>query len=128
MVKISLVIPDVEIGSEIIRLLDEADFPVTVALWVLWSRDGEWEYVIATPLYDKVGLKECYGRLLAALQPLDQHVVHEIRFRILGHKKPLIRGLRRAYGKDKSVEGRHLRGPAPGSKIWIEDSYVYRIK
>lgn len=128
MVKVSLVMPDVEVGSEIVRLLEEGDFPVTVAMWLLRTQDSEWEFVVATPLYDKFGPKESYHRLLGALRSMDAHTLHITHIRILGHKNPLIRGLRRAYGKDKSVEGRHLGGPAPGSKIWIEDSYVYRIK
>jgi hypothetical protein len=127
MVKASLVGPDAKLGLEVLRLLDAAGFPLTVAMWLLNDERDEWELTIATPLYDKLGPKESYRRLLAALKPLDPHVLHGLAVRILGHKNPLIRGLRRAFAKTASVEGMRLGGHSIGD-VWIEDAYVYRIK
>jgi hypothetical protein len=53
--------------------------------------------------------------------------LHGLAVRILGHKNPLIRGLRRAFAKTASVEGMRLGGHSIGD-VWIEDAYVYRIK
>jgi hypothetical protein len=129
MAKTSLVSPDIELGSEVIGLLDDAGFPLTVALWVLGGEDeGEWELIVGTPLYDKVGPKESYRRLLAALASMDPNALHQLPIRILGHKNPLIRGLRRIFGKTASVEGMRLGGHALGGSVWIDDAYVYRVK
>ena len=98
-----------------------------MALWSLNDEAGEYELVMATPLYDKLGQKQAYLKLLSSLAPLDQRVVHNLRMRLLGHKNPLIRGLRRLFGKTASVEGMRLGGHAIGG-VWIDDAYVYRIK
>jgi hypothetical protein len=127
MVKRALVSPDVDLGSQVVRTLDAAGFPLTVALWSFNDEGGEYELVMGTPLYDKEGQKQAYLKLLSALSPLDQRVVHNLRMRLLGHKDPLIRALRRTFAKTASVEGMRLGGHAIGG-VWIDDAYVYRIK
>jgi hypothetical protein len=127
MAKRTLVSPDVELGSEAVRALDAAGFPLTVALWFLNDEAEEYQLILGTPLYDKEGPKESYGRALAAWSSWDRRKVHNLDIRILGHKDPLIRGLRRTFGKTASVEGMRLGGHAIGG-VWIDDAYVYRIK
>jgi hypothetical protein len=127
MAKRTLVTPDIELGSEVVRALDASGFPLTVALWSFNEEAEEYQLVMGTPLYDKEGPTECYGRILAALSSWDPRVVHDIDMRVLGHKNPLIRGLRRTFGKTASVEGMRLGGQTIGG-VYIDDAYVYRIK
>jgi hypothetical protein len=127
MAKKALVSPDLELGSEIVQALDEASFPFTVAMWSFNEEADDYELIIGTPLYDKDGLKESYRALSAALSKMDRNIVRELRTRILGNKNPLIRGLRRLFGKTASVEGMRLGGHTIGG-VWLDDSYVYRIK
>lgn len=127
MAKRILVGPDIELGSEVVRALDEAGFPLTVALWSFNEEAEGYQFVMGTPLYDKAGPRECYHRILAALSSWDPRVVHDIDMRVLGHKDLLIRGLRRTFGKTASVEGMRLGGQAIGG-VYLDDAYVYRIK
>jgi hypothetical protein len=127
MAKTALVGPDINLGSEVLRLLDAASFPLTVALWIFKDETGEWEFTIGSPLYDKAGGIQSYRRLLAALAPLDPNVLHDLPIRILSLKNPLIRGLRRALGKTAPGDGIRIGGHAVGG-IWVDDGYVYRIR
>src|SRR6185437_15206607 len=57
------------------------------------------------PLYDKFGPRVAYGRLLQALKSIDFHTINELRIRVVGTREPLMRGLRRAYAKDRPSRG-----------------------
>ena len=68
MAKTILVGPDLAWGEEILRALDQAKFPITAALWVLRKeRSDDWELIVATPLYDKLGAQPAYLRLIEVL-------------------------------------------------------------
>jgi hypothetical protein len=123
MVKTLLVVPDVELGEALLRTLDEARYPVTVALWLL--RREEWTLIASTPLYAR-GAKEAYLRLYAALASSGP-ALNDLPVRLYSNRDPLIKGLRKMLGKTKSVEGMRLGGHSIGG-VWIEDGYVYRIK
>ena len=120
-----LVGPDVDLGAGILRALDAAKFPVTVALWLLKEDEGEWTLVLGTPLYDK-DPDEAYGRLGSALRP-EGYYLGLLPIRIEGHRHPLIAGLRKTFGNAASVEGMRL-GKHSIRGVWIDDAYVYRIK
>jgi hypothetical protein len=49
----ALVSTDVEMGSELLKVLDEAAFPVTAAAWIYFPDDDEWRLVIRTPKVEK---------------------------------------------------------------------------
>jgi hypothetical protein len=125
MVEAPLVVPDVEFGKRILRALDEAGFPLTVAMWL--KQDDDWTLVIATPLYERIGVKEAYRRLLAALSTEGPIVLAALPVRLEGHRSPFIKALRKTFGKTASVEGMRLGGHTIGG-TWVGDGYVYRIK
>jgi hypothetical protein len=126
MVTTTLVGPDFALGREILRGLDAEGFPMTAALWLLQKERGDWKLVIATPLRDKLGAMGAYDRLNSVLfkeglNPID------IPIRLEGSRHPLIKALRKIFGKAASVEGMRLGLQSIGG-VWIDDAYVYRIK
>jgi hypothetical protein len=117
MVKTFLVSPDIELGSKVLHALDAAKFPLTVALWLFEEERGSWNLIVATPLYDRLGPKEAYGRLIAALSSQIPRTLSEIPILLESNRSPLIKGLRRMFGKTASVDGMRLGGQSIGSGL-----------
>lgn len=127
MAKATLLSPDLELGDEILEMLDAGKFPVTAALWVLSEELGGWQFVIGTPFYEKLGTREAYGRLIAALRVDDPVSMRFDDVRLMGNRDPFVRELRQIFGKAASVKGMRLGGQRFGN-MYIEDAVVYRIK
>lgn len=125
MVEAPLVVPDVKFGKDVLRVLDAAVFPLSVAMWL--KEDAGWTLVIATPFYEEAGPKDAYLRLRSALSTEGPISLGELPIRLEGNRSPLIRALRKTFGKTASVEGMRLGGHTIGG-TWIDDAYVYRIK
>ena len=117
--------PSVEFGEDILAKLDAAKYPLSVALWL--KEEAKWTLVIGTSLYDKKGPKEAYHRLLAALSVEGPVVLGRLPIRLEGNQHPLIKALRKIFGRTGSVAGMRLGGHSIGGQ-WIDDGYVYRIK
>src|SRR5690242_14662798 len=101
MVEAPLVVPDIEFGKKVLNALDAAEFPLSVALWL--KEDTDWTLVLATPLYEGIGPKEAYRCLLAALSAEHPVSLGELPLRLEGHRNPLIKALRKTFGKTASV-------------------------
>src|SRR5580692_10669443 len=103
-------------------MLDAARFPVTAALWA-FSEDelGGWQFVIGTPLYEKLGTRAAYGKLIAAVRVNDPTSMLFDDVRLMGNREPFIRELRRLFGKTEAVKGVRLGGQSIGG-IHIEDA------
>ena len=125
MVEAPLVVPDVEFGRKILRALDVAQFPLTVAAWL--KENDDWNLVLATPLYEEIGVKEAYRRLLAALSTEGPVYLAGLPLRLEGQRSPFVKALRKTFGKTVSVEGMRLGGHTIGG-TWVGDGYIYRIK
>ena len=54
---------DIDEGRRFLELLSEAKIKVQAALWQWSESSGEWQFLIVTPLVEKLGLKEAYRRL-----------------------------------------------------------------
>ncbi len=126
MAKETLVGLDIDLGAKAIRALDAAGYPVTVAVWLLTEEWGEWRLLIATPLYDKLGLKEAYLQLVTALSSTASELVHEVPIIVKGNRNGFVRHLRNTFGATAAVTGMRLGGQTIGD-VWVEDAYVYRI-
>jgi hypothetical protein len=124
--KTTLVAPDSKTADEILELLKAAKFPVTVAAWVLSRELGGWQFVIGTPLYDKLGGREAYGRLIAAIRASDPASVLFEDVRLMSNRNPFIRDVRRAF------EGRGFRrGVGMAGLIgdmWVDEARFYYVK
>ncbi|MCP5120080.1 MAG: hypothetical protein GY953_55495 [bacterium] len=127
MAKDTLVGIDLELGSRVLALLDEAKLPITAALWLLNEDYGGWRLLLASPIYDKEGPRAAYLRVLKVLAAADPELVNEAPIWLLGTRHRLVRELRRIYGGTPSVEGMRLGGHSIGD-VWVEDGFVYRIR
>ena len=127
MAKTILVGPDLELGERILHSLDEAKFPVSVALWISMDEENRnWTLLISTPTYDHESPGEAYRQLVAALQSTG-YTLGQLPTRLESNRKPLVKALRRIFGKTASGHGMRLGGQMIGG-VWVDDAYVYRIK
>lgn len=127
MAKTTLVGPDLALAEEILGTLDAAKFPITVALWLLQKERDEWKLVIATPLYDQLGAQKAYLQLIKTLSSDGPVALSDLPIRLESNHRPLIKALRKLFGKAASVQGMRLGLQSIGG-VWIDDAYVYRIK
>jgi hypothetical protein len=125
MAKETLVGIDVELGNQILGLLDAAKFPVPVALWIRSGDEGRLRLLLATPLYDKLGTREAYRKLIDTLWTSDQDWVNS-PIQLQSTRTPLARELRRIFKKYPNA-GRHLGGQMIGG-VWVDEAYVYRVQ
>jgi len=124
--KAALVNIDVEKGSEILKVLDDANLKVRVALW-LYSPDYEdWRLVLSSREFDQTDLVEAYGLVNSALDAAGIPLEQTPPTLILSLSSPFIRTLRKIFGKAKSVEGMRLGGQMIGDRF-VDDAYVYRV-
>jgi hypothetical protein len=124
--KAALVSIDIETGAEILRALDKADLKVKVAAWFQLPEYGDWRLVLASRGFDVPDLRDAYGLIRKALEAEGFPIERRPTILVMRTSEPLIRDLRRIFGKTKSVEGMRLGGQTIGDRF-IEDGYVYRI-
>jgi hypothetical protein len=65
--KTSLVGYEMETGSKILQILDEAGLQVKVALWAILPEYEEWRLVLFSRKFDAAGLTDAYGLIHKAL-------------------------------------------------------------
>jgi hypothetical protein len=124
--KASMVSLDIERGAKIFDSLLGARVKVNVALWMYLSEYEDWRLVLSARQFDKLGLRAAYGLIHDALDGAGFTPERTPPIMILLMADPLIRELRRLFGKTKSVEGMRLGGQMIGGRF-VEDAYVYRI-
>jgi hypothetical protein len=124
--KAALVSIDIETGAEILRALDSADLKISVAAWFQLPEYADWRLVLASRSFDVVERREAYGLIHKALDVAGVAVERTPALLIVRMSDPLIRDLRKIFGKTKSVAGMRLGGQVIGDRF-IEDGYAYRI-
>lgn len=117
---------DLERGSEILRILDQAGIRVSVALWAVLEEYNDWRLLLASRRLDANRLLESYGLVNDALRAAGFPMEHKPSIVILAMTDPTVRELRRIFGKATNAEGMRLGGQQIGNR-WVEDAYVYRI-
>jgi hypothetical protein len=127
MVKDVLVSSDIDIGAEVLRALDAAELDIKVALWAFLPEYEEWWLVLASRKPDSVGQLDGIGMVHRAVDTAEIPIRKVPHFRILGMRDPLIRDLRRIFGKTANVDGMKLGGQTLGGRF-IEGAYIYRIR
>lgn len=126
MVKTALVGLDIDKGARILRILDDANLDIKVALWAYLGDYEDWRIVLASRKFDSVGHWDSYGVLHKALGKAGISLEETPSVVILGMNDPFIKTLRRIFGKAKSVAGMRLGLQSIGNRF-LEDAYVYRI-
>jgi hypothetical protein len=121
-----LVDSDVEMGRELLRILDETKFPVTAAAWIFFSDIQEWRLVVRTPKAEK-NLQQALLELAMALDKQG-----DLRKRLDLSRVKLVPPKDRmlaAMGKVVKVEGtsniRFSRNVIDG--VLVDDALIYRL-
>jgi hypothetical protein len=117
---------DIGRGAEVIDILDRAKVKVSVALWAHLSEYEDWRLVIAARGFDALELRAAYRLLHDSLRAEGMTSEKTPVAMIFAMTDPFIKGLRKIFGKTKSVEGMRLGGQMIGDRF-IEDAFVYRI-
>jgi hypothetical protein len=125
-VKTVLVGPDIERGTKILQILDEAGLKVSVALWVFLAEYEDWRLILSSRKFDAVGLKGTYGLFHDTLDAAGFTLEETPTVGIFRTNDPFIRALRKTFAKAKSVDGMRLGGQTFGDRF-VEDAYAYRI-
>ncbi len=115
------------LAAEILGLLDAAKFPITVAMWLFERERDEWTLIVATPLYDQLGAHKAYLRLIEILSVDGPVALSDLPIRLESARRPMIKALRKMFGKATPVSGMRLGHQSVGG-VWIDDAYIYRIK
>jgi len=124
--KAALVGIEVDTGSRILKILDEADLQVKVALWAILPEYEDWRLVLSSRKFDDGSLRDAYGLLHKALDAVGFPLEQTPTVVILRTSDPFVKNLRKIFGKTKSVEGMRLGGQTIGDRF-IDDAYAYRI-
>jgi len=124
--KAALVSVDLEKGSRILQILDDAEMRVNVALWAVLADYDDWRLVLSSRKFDAAGPTGAYGLLHDALDAVGFTLEEPPPVVILRTSDPFIKALRKIFGKTKSVEGMRLGGQVIGDRF-IDDAYTYRV-
>ncbi len=124
--KTALVGFEVEKGSRILQILDDASLQVKVALWAYLGEYEEWRLVLSSRKFDDGSLRDAYGLLHKALDAAGYPLEQTPTVVILRTSDPFIKTLRKIFGKTKSVEGMRLGSQTIGNRF-LDDAYTYRI-
>src|ERR1700722_4739684 len=125
--KSALVSIEVDRGAQILGILDQARFKISVALFVHLSEYETWRLVLAGRQLDGTPrLQDAYGLLHKALDAAGITYEKSPPILILPIEDSFIKALRLPFGKSRSVECMILGGQSIGNRF-VEEGYVYRI-
>jgi arginyl-tRNA synthetase len=124
--KAALVGFEVEKGSRILQILDDAGLQVKVALWAYLAEYEEWRLVLSSRKFDDISLGEAYGLLHKALDAAGFPLEQTPTIVILRSGDPFVKMLRKTLGRARSVEGMRPGGQTIGDRF-VEDGYAYRV-
>jgi len=124
--KTLLVSMELEQGSQILRILDEAGLKIKVTLWVVLDEYGDWRLLLCSRRFDELGLGGAIDLVNRALATAGFPIEDKPPILILPMSDPFVRSLRHIFGKTSNVEGMRIGGQQIGNR-WVEDGYAYRI-
>ena len=125
MAKTALVATDLSIGQAVAEALDKTDLPVSVAAWLFLDQYEDWRFVLASRDLD--GGAKSYGRVHDALASQGISLEQTPTLLILEMSHPIVRELRRVFGKVMSTEGKRI-GNFPVGDRFVEDGILYRVR
>lgn len=124
--KTALVGLEVEKGSRILQILDDAGLDIKVALWAYLAEYEDWRFTVSSRKFDELDIRKAFGLIHRALDAAGISFQETPTLLILRMNDPFIKTLRKIFGKTKSVEGMRLGLQSIGNRF-LEDAYVYRI-
>jgi hypothetical protein len=122
----ALVNTDVEMGSELLKVLDEAAFPVTAAAWIYFPDVDEWRLVVRTPKAEK-DLQGALRELAAAMDAKgDLRVRLDLsRVKLVPPKDKILAAMGSMVRVDGISNVRFSRNVING--MVIDDALIYRL-
>jgi hypothetical protein len=123
----ALVGTDIERGADLVKALDDAQFPVRSALWLYLSEEREWRLTIATPLVDEAGPRDAYKRIQKVLAKRPEIDLPLQRISVVSPKDPLIQALRKVVHTGEGISAIRLSRNAVNG-VYIEDAVLYRVQ
>jgi len=116
---------DVNLGAEILGVLDSAGAKMEVALWATFTEFYSPRLVMAAEWLDTFSGSAKYGKVR---ELLDGKLPTGTRptLLLLNTTDPFVLELREQYGQVKEIRGMRLYGQSFGGR-YVEDGYIYRI-
>jgi len=116
---------DVNLGAEILGVLDSARAKMEVALWATFTEFYSPRLVMAAEWLDAFSGSAKYGKVR---ELLDGKLPTGTRptLLLLNTTDPFVLELREQYGQVKEIRGMRLYGQSFGGR-YVEDGYIYRI-
>jgi hypothetical protein len=116
---------DIDEGRRFLEMLSEAKIKVQAALWQWNEPSGEWQFLIVTPLVEKLGLKEAYRRLDDILSTAENRpAIDLLNVYLMTPRARLYRSLRREL---RNVHDRQVSKRPVGDHL-IEKGFIYFVK
>lgn len=128
MVKEMLTKKMIEVGIELIRLLDQAHLVVTASLWLYIPESNIWRLIIASPEAKTDGPRKVYKKIQIILSNIrDEHPSVGLRdISVVESDNPIISLIRLAIRTGDGISGiRFSKNTINGH--FIEDAYIYRM-
>jgi hypothetical protein len=128
--KTALVAPDtdrISRGSELLKELNKAAFPVHAALWLYDSeRYSDWRLVIASPLVDEKGPLAAYKKLDSVLRRSRPDLVLWVQcVQLVSPHDSLIRDLDKTYLHGRPTPGGISISASTAGSSYIEQAHLY---
>jgi hypothetical protein len=121
-----LVSEDVAAGLELVKLLDQAGFPVTAAVWIYFPDAEEWRLVIRTPRAGK-DLLEAYREVATAMDQKGdlRQRLNLARVKLVPPSDRTLQAMGQMIHADGLNTIRFSRNVING--IYIDDALIYRL-
>ena len=120
---------EIEQGLQLVRVLDEAKFPVSAALWLFSSDLERWRFVIATTnLPQQIAQRQLEAATIVAKWKEDHdgdQILDLARVRFVSDTDQLISGLGKVMKLEGLSEVRVSNNMING--VFVEDAIVHRL-
>jgi hypothetical protein len=121
-----LVDADVEMGRELLRILDEIKFPVTAAAWIFFPDVEEWRLVIRTPKAEKNLLQALLELAISLDERGDLRKRIDLsRVKLVSPKDKMLAAMSSVVQVDGNSTIRFARNVING--VLIDDALIYRL-
>jgi len=121
-----LVKEDIESGRDLIRLLDDSNFPVTAAAWIYFPDIEEWRLVIGTSRADRQ-LQDAYLDIAVAMDAKGdlRRRIDLARVKLVPPSDRMLQAMGRAV-RAPGLNAIHFQRSVING-IYIDDALIYRL-
>ena len=117
---------DVEEGEKLLNKLDQTGLEITSAFWCYMDEYERYRLVIATPSFDKYGIRKTYEKIQKVLRSNEDIDLSLETVLVLSPNDRLNKAMRTKFSTGPGISGIRLTGNVIDG-IYIEDAYIYRI-